>query len=96
MDSIAAMAGPMDKQLWWDASPLWQLVSGGVLPADVVGKLEASLTPLEELCDMEPAELGALVHHPNMGGRIADALAALPYLELEPTGTWADIARQHL
>ena len=80
--SLLSVSKAVDKQLWWDASPLWQALGWG-LPADIITKLEASGAPLEELCDCSASELGALVHHPSAGPRIAKALGELPYLEVE-------------
>jgi activating signal cointegrator complex subunit 3 len=72
----------IDKRIWWDSSPLWQ-VRDWLLPSDIIRKLEDSGTPLGDLCDMEAADLGALVRHPNMGPKIHSVLRLMPYVDIE-------------
>ena len=81
---LLAVSKSIEKQIWWDASPLWQ-VSGWLLPPDIVKKLADSGEPLDELCSMSAGELGSLARHPNMGPRIASVLRQLPYLDITPS-----------
>lgn len=89
---MLAISKSIDKQIWWDQSPLWQLTNlaagssgGGMLTFEIVRKLDDSGISVDALCDMGPEELGSLVRHPNMGPRVFSALHALPYLHIETT-----------
>lgn len=77
-----SLSKSIDKQIWWDAPILRQFAS--LMPSEeVLRKLQDCGTPLEELCDMSPTELGSLVRHPSIGSRVHAALHSIPYLFVE-------------
>jgi len=81
-ERFLALSLAIDKTMWWDAPPLRQFAS--LMPSEeVLRKLQDCGTPLDELCDMTPAELGALVRHPNIGPKVHSALHSIPYLHVE-------------
>ncbi|RYY32345.1 hypothetical protein EON62_05465, partial [archaeon] len=81
-ERLLTVSKAIDKRLWWDACPLWQ-VAGTLLTPEIVSKLEASNVPFDEMARMEASELGSLARHPGMGGTIASAIGVLPYLDID-------------
>ncbi|KAI7887163.1 activating signal cointegrator 1 complex subunit 3 [Lichtheimia hyalospora FSU 10163] len=71
----------IEKRMWTFQHPLYQM---GV-PVDIMRKLEARTHPvsIEEMRDMEPAELGELVHHKRMGPLLARNVDHFPSLILD-------------
>ena len=81
-ERFLALSKSVDKQILWDSPPLRQFAS--LMPSEeVLRKLLDCGTPLEELCDMSPTELGALVKHPNIGLKVSSALHSIPHLFVE-------------
>ncbi|CAG8568952.1 618_t:CDS:10 [Ambispora leptoticha] len=72
----------IDKKMWMDEHPLAQFG----LPVDIISKLKAHphQASIEELRDMDPTELGQLVHHVRMGTIIAKCVDQFPMLNIEP------------
>ncbi|CAO3587825.1 unnamed protein product [Absidia cylindrospora] len=71
----------IEKRLWTFQHPLQQMG----LPVDIVNKLENRTheVSIEEMRDMNPSELGELVHHRRMGMSIAKCVDQFPVLQLE-------------
>ncbi|KAG9295645.1 hypothetical protein G9A89_002963 [Geosiphon pyriformis] len=71
----------IDKRMWMFEHPLAQFG----LPRDIIMKLQAhSRRPtIEEMRDMDPIELGQLVHHVRMGATIAKCVDQFPMLSME-------------
>jgi activating signal cointegrator complex subunit 3 len=82
-ERLLTLSKAIDKRLWWTSSPLHQF--GFNLAPDVLSKLEDSGYSLEELADLDPRELGAVVRHPMAGPRLSSLLAQVPRLEIETT-----------
>jgi hypothetical protein len=81
-ERFLTLSKSIDKQLWWESSPLRQFSQ--LLPSEeVVRKLCDSGIPLDTLCDMSASDLGALVRHPSAGSVVRAALNSLPYLSVE-------------
>ena len=70
----------MERRLWTDAHPLWQLESG--LKFEVLRKLDERGFDVEQLRDMSPADIGAALRHPAAGKSISTAIKSLPALEI--------------
>ncbi|KAG0171135.1 hypothetical protein DFQ28_003899 [Apophysomyces sp. BC1034] len=71
----------VEKRMWTFQHPLYQMG----LPTDIMHKLESRTheVSIEEMRDMEPAELGELVHHKRMGMTIAKCVDQFPMLLLD-------------
>ncbi|KAI7860666.1 Sec63 Brl domain-containing protein [Circinella umbellata] len=71
----------IEKRMWTFQHPLHQMG----LPPDILGKLEARTheVSIEEMRDMEPAELGELVHHKRMGSTLTRCVDQFPMLLLD-------------
>ncbi|KAG2182998.1 hypothetical protein INT44_005979, partial [Umbelopsis vinacea] len=71
----------IEKRMWTFEHPLAQMG----LPNDIVQKLQnrSHVPSIEEMRDMEPAELGELVHHKRMGMTIAKCVDQFPMLILD-------------
>ncbi|KAI7865814.1 Sec63 Brl domain-containing protein [Spinellus fusiger] len=71
----------IEKRLWTFQHPLQQMG----LPHDIMNKLESRTheVSIEEMRDMEPLELGELVHHKRMGMTIAKCVDQFPLLMLD-------------
>jgi replicative superfamily II helicase len=71
----------IEKRMWTFEHPLAQMG----LPHDIVQKLQnrSHVPSIEEMRDMEPAELGELVHHKRMGMTIAKCVDQFPMLILD-------------
>ncbi|KAI8066325.1 Sec63 Brl domain-containing protein [Gongronella butleri] len=77
---LLAINKAVEKRIWTFQHPLQQMG----LPHDIVNKLEQrSHASIEEMRDMEPAELGELVHHRRMGMTLARCVDQFPVLQLE-------------
>ena len=48
-----------------------------------VRKLEVANVSLDDLCDMEPKEIGQLLRHKRIGERVTACASYVPYLHLE-------------
>lgn len=72
----------LEKQIWPHQHALRQFESSG-LPYEVFQKLEDKNCFLNQLWDMEAAEIGALIRHPFAGKQIRDCLALFPHVELD-------------
>jgi hypothetical protein len=83
-ERFLTLSKSIDKQMWWEASPLRQF--GALFTSDdVLRKLCESGLPLDDLCEMSAADLGALVRHPNVGALVRNGLHALPFMSVEAT-----------
>ncbi|KAI8370380.1 Sec63 Brl domain-containing protein [Radiomyces spectabilis] len=71
----------VEKRIWTFQHPLQQMG----LPKDIMHKLESRThdVSIEEMRDMDPAELGELVHHQRMGLTIAKCVDQFPMLLLD-------------
>ncbi|CAN0004702.1 unnamed protein product, partial [Heterosigma akashiwo] len=82
-----SLAKSIDRRVWWPGSnarqsPLRQFE--GELGFDVLKNLERGrLFSVQELLDMDAAEVGSHVHNHRMGRKVQSLAAALPHLELE-------------
>ncbi|XP_061176706.1 activating signal cointegrator 1 complex subunit 3-like [Saccostrea echinata] len=70
----------IDKRLWGFENPLRQFP---LLTSEILNKLEAKKLTVDKLKEMEPKEIGHMVHHPKMGGVIKKCVNQLPSLDLE-------------
>ncbi|KAI9314045.1 Sec63 Brl domain-containing protein [Dichotomocladium elegans] len=71
----------IEKRMWTFQHPLHQMG----LPREILDKLESRTheVSIEEMRDMEPAELGELVHHVRMGNTLAKCVDQFPMLQLD-------------
>ncbi|CAG8523268.1 12523_t:CDS:10 [Ambispora gerdemannii] len=71
----------IDKKMWMYEHPLAQFG----LPADIISKLKnhPHQASMEELRDMDPTELGQLVHHVRMGATISKCVDQFPMLNIK-------------
>jgi replicative superfamily II helicase len=71
----------IDKRMWTFQHPLRQMG----LPVDIMNKIENRTheVSVEEMRDMDPNELGQLVHHQRMGMTIAKCVDQFPMLSLD-------------
>ncbi|KAI9492472.1 Sec63 Brl domain-containing protein [Zychaea mexicana] len=71
----------IEKRMWTFQHPLHQMG----LPMDILNKLESRTheVSIEEMRDMEPLELGELVHHKRMGATLARCVDQFPMLLLD-------------
>ncbi|KAI8086190.1 Sec63 Brl domain-containing protein [Halteromyces radiatus] len=78
---LLAINKAVEKRMWTFQHPLQQMG----LPMDIINKLENRTheVSIEEMRDMEPSELGELVHHRRMGMTIAKCVDQFPVLQLE-------------
>jgi activating signal cointegrator complex subunit 3 len=90
-EMLLMLTKAIDKQLWWEpiCSPLRQFTAGGRkggravgLPLELVRKLEIAHMSLDDLCDMEPQEIGQLLRHKRIGDKVAACVSYVPYLHL--------------
>nr|XP_022293850.1 activating signal cointegrator 1 complex subunit 3-like [Crassostrea virginica] len=70
----------IDKRLWGFENPLRQFP---ILTSEILNKLEAKKLTVDRLRDMDPKEIGHMVHHPRMGGVIKKCVNQIPCLDLE-------------
>nr|KAG5694899.1 hypothetical protein BaRGS_029516 [Batillaria attramentaria] len=75
-------AKTIDKRLWGFEHPLRQFP---ILSPEVLNKLEARRLTVDRLREMDPKEIGHMVHHIKMGPVIKRCVNQLPILELDAT-----------
>ncbi len=77
---LLTLAKSIEKRLWAFQHPLHQFE----LPRTVLGQLEAKESlNIDALRDMEPAEIGGLVHNQSAGSKIAKLLNNFPTVSVE-------------
>ncbi|KAK9491575.1 Sec63 Brl domain-containing protein [Lipomyces doorenjongii] len=91
---LLSMCKAIDKRLW----PFEHDLAQFGLPKQAIEKLEKKQVPLERLCDMQPAEIGELVHNRGLGNVIAKHLRNFPllHIEFEVSPILRNILRVHL
>jgi activating signal cointegrator complex subunit 3 len=82
-ERFLTLSKAVDKRTWWSTSPLRQFMGFWGLAAEVIKKLEESGTPIDELADLQPLELGGMVRHPKLGPRIWSLVRQIPRLDVE-------------
>lgn len=70
----------LDKRLWGFEHPLRQFP---ILGPEVLNKLEARRLTVDRLREMDPTEIGHMVHHIKMGPVIKRCVHQVPVLELD-------------
>lgn len=76
---LLSLCQSIEHRCWSIEHPLHQFD----LPQPVLRQLDARFPSIETLRDMEPAEIGAMVHNQKMGGVIAKLLDNFPTLSVE-------------
>lgn len=76
---LLSLCQSIERQVWSIEHPLHQFD----LPQPVLRQLDDKYTSIEALRDMEPAEIGELVHNKKMGNVIARLLDNFPTLSIE-------------
>jgi antiviral helicase SLH1 len=76
---LLSLCQSIEHRCWSIEHPLHQFD----LPQPVLRQLDARFPSIETLRDMEPAEIGAMVHNQKMGGVIAKILDNFPTLTVE-------------
>jgi len=76
---LLSICKSIEKRHWSFEHPLAQFD----LPLPIMKKLDERNTSIETLKDMEPAEIGELVHNKNMGYNVARILNNFPTLSIE-------------
>ncbi|KAK7206302.1 Sec63 Brl domain-containing protein [Myxozyma melibiosi] len=91
---VLSICKAIDKRLWPFESELAQFN----LPRNILDILEHKGLPIEELREMEAAELGELVHNRGLGGTLARHVRNYPFLtiECEVSPILRNILRVHL
>ena len=93
---LLSLCKSIEKQIWPSQHPFHQFD----LPQPILRNLEekAGVTSIESLRDMEPAEIGSLVHNQRMGNILTSLVEGFPTLsvdcELAPLNR--DVLRIHL
>lgn len=82
-ERFLTLSKAVDKRTWWSTSPLRQFMGMWGLAAEIIKKLEESGTPIDELADLQPLELGGMVRHPKLGPRIWSLVRQIPRLDVE-------------
>ena len=82
-ERFLTLSKAVDKRSWWSTSPLRQFMGTWGLAADIIKKLEDSGTPVDELADLQPLELGGMVRHPKLGPRIWSLVRQIPRFDVE-------------
>jgi activating signal cointegrator complex subunit 3 len=83
-DKLLTFCKVIERRVWPFSHPLRQFAElHPGLTLEILGKLEAKKTSLDDMADMSDAELGALVNHPRAGAGIARAVKQFPYLSVE-------------
>ncbi|OWF45882.1 Activating signal cointegrator 1 complex subunit 3 [Mizuhopecten yessoensis] len=72
----------LDKRLWGFEHPLRQFPN---LSREILDKLEARKLTVDRLKDMDPKEIGHMVHHIRMGPVIKKCVNQIPALDLDAT-----------
>ncbi|CAG0914379.1 unnamed protein product [Notodromas monacha] len=78
-DRALSVCKMIDKRMWQSMCPLRQFKK---VPEEISRKLEKKGFPWERLLDLEPAEIGELLHAPKLGKSIHKYLHQFPKLEL--------------
>lgn len=76
---LLSLCQSIERQVWAIEHPLHQFD----LPQPVLRQLDEKNTSIEALRDMEPAEIGQLVHNTKMGNVISRLLDNFPTLSIE-------------
>ncbi|KAF2644725.1 Sec63-domain-containing protein [Massarina eburnea CBS 473.64] len=76
---LLSLCQSIERQVWTIEHPLHQFD----LPQPVLRQLDNKFTSIEALRDMEPAEIGQLVHNTKMGNVISRLLDNFPTLSIE-------------
>ncbi|KAF1953482.1 Sec63-domain-containing protein [Byssothecium circinans] len=76
---LLSLCQSIERQVWTIEHPLHQFD----LPQPVLRQLDQKFTSIEALRDMEPAEIGQLVHNTKMGNVISRLLDNFPTLSIE-------------
>ncbi|KAI9669391.1 MAG: hypothetical protein M1831_000427 [Alyxoria varia] len=78
---LLSLCKSIEKRIWSYHHPLYQFD----LPQPVLRNLDekGSAASIEALCDMEPAEIGELVHNKKMGSVISKLLDNFPTVSVE-------------
>ncbi|KAB8339317.1 hypothetical protein FH972_022250 [Carpinus fangiana] len=78
---LSSLCKSIDKQIWAFQHPLHQFD----LPQPVLRQLDANsaVATIEDLKEMEPSEIGDLVHNKKMGSVIAKLMSNFPTLTVE-------------
>jgi antiviral helicase SLH1 len=76
---LLSLCQSIEHRCWSIEHPLHQFD----LPQPVLRQLDAKFPSIETLRDMEPAEIGAMVHNQKMGGVITNLLNNFPTLTVE-------------
>ncbi|SMN22397.1 similar to Saccharomyces cerevisiae YGR271W SLH1 Putative RNA helicase related to Ski2p, involved in translation inhibition of non-poly(A) mRNAs [Maudiozyma saulgeensis] len=69
----------IDKRIWAFDHPLCQFD----LPENIMRQIREKNPSMEYLLDLEPQELGELVHNSKMGGRLYSILSRFPRINIE-------------
>ncbi|CAH1802861.1 unnamed protein product, partial [Owenia fusiformis] len=72
----------IEKRLWGYEHPLKQFP---ILTHEVLNKIEAKNLTLDKLREMEPKEIGHMIHHVRMGGKVKQCVSQIPNIELDAT-----------
>mmetsp|Transcript_23731 Transcript_23731/g.27856 ORF Transcript_23731/g.27856 Transcript_23731/m.27856 type:complete len:1455 (+) Transcript_23731:55-4419(+) len=74
------LARCLDRRAWWYESPLRQVAETLHFPDTVLFNLERRKASLDQLLDMNAQEIGSLIHHERLGGKVLAAVRSLPRL----------------
>lgn len=74
------LARCIDRRVWWWESPLRQVADALHFPEHVIRNLESKKASIEHLSDMTGHEIGSLIHHERLGGKVLSAVRSLPRL----------------
>lgn len=69
----------IEKRVWFFDHPLCQFE----LPASVLSQIKARNPTMEHLLELEPHELGELVHNVGIGGKLFNILSKFPRIKIE-------------
>lgn len=78
-DKTLDLCKMIEKRMWLSMSPLRQFKK---LPIEVIKKIEKKDFPWERFYDLEPSEIGELIHAPKMGKLLHKYIHHFPKLEL--------------
>ncbi|CAH6721919.1 RQC trigger complex helicase Slh1p [[Candida] jaroonii] len=76
---LLSLCKSIDKRVWEFDHPLAQFD----LPEPVMRNIRSKNPSIESLRDMEPGELGDLVHNSSMGSKLYQLVNKFPYVEIE-------------
>eukprot|EP00127_Corallochytrium_limacisporum_P006324 Clim_evm35s225 gene=Clim_evmTU35s225 len=74
----------VERRQWVMSHPLKQFL-GTLLKPELVNKIEDKGISIEEILDMEPADIGHWINHPKMGTVVKRAAEQFPALGIEAT-----------